>query len=371
MAGNRRRFLKSALGAGAALALSPRSLSWAAEPGGQGAGGKKILVLGGTRFLGPAVVNYATERGHTVTLFNRGKTNPGMFPKLETLIGDRDGKLDALKGRQWDAVVDTSGYVPRIVKMSAELLAPSVKQYVFISSISVYPETVPPHADESAAVATMEDPKDEEVMKNYGALKALCEKEVSKAFPSGATNVRPGLIVGPEDPTDRFTYWPVRLARGGEVLAPGDGTDKVQWIDVRDLGAWVVRMIEGSQTGTYNATGPEKPVSMKEMLEACKKGVKSDATLVWAPAPFLEEQKVGPWMDMPLWIPGASESAGMTQVNNGKATAKGLKFRPLPETAADTLAWWKTEPEERRAKLQAGLAPEREKEVLAALKKKA
>ena len=373
MAGDRRRFLKSALGAGAALALGSRPFSWAAEEkakGGAG-GGKRILILGGTRFLGPAVVNAAKERGHTLTLFNRGKTNPGMFPDLEKLVGDRDGKLDALKDRKWDAVVDTSGYVPRIVKMSAELLTPNVQQYVFISSISVYPETVPPHADEKAAVATMEDPKDEDVMKNYGALKALCEQEASKAFPGRATNIRPGLIVGPEDETDRFTYWPVRLARGGEVLAPGDGTDKVQFIDVRDLGAWVVRMIENGHTGTYNATGPEKPLTMKEMLEACKKGVKSDATLVWAPAAFLEEQKVGPWMDMPGWIPGASEAAGMTQVDCGKAIAKGLKFRSVEETAADTWAWWKTEPEERRAKLRAGLSAEREKEVLEALKKKA
>ena len=363
MAGGRRRFLKLALGTGAALALSGRKVAFSKE-------GKRILILGGTRFLGPAVVNYAKERGHKLTLFNRGKSNPGMFPDLENLIGDRDGKLDALKGRQWDAVVDTSGYVPRVVKMSAELLAPNVKQYVFISSISVYPETVPPHADETAAVATMEDPKDEEVMKNYGALKALCEKEVSKAFPSGATNVRPGLIVGPEDPTDRFTYWPVRLAAGGDVLAPGDGTDKVQFIDVRDLGAWVVRMIESGHTGTYNATGPEKPMTMSEMLTGCKNGLKSDAKLVWAPASFLEEQKVGPWMDMPVWIPGASESAGMTQVDVSKAVGKGLKFRPVQETAADILAWWKSEPEERRAKLRAGLSPEREKEVLAALQKK-
>jgi 2'-hydroxyisoflavone reductase len=366
MAGGRRRFLKSALGAGAGLALAGRGLSSMAAV----SGGKRILVLGGTRFLGPAVVNYAKERGHKLTLFNRGKSNPGLFPDLETLIGDRDGKLDALKGRQWDAVIDTSGYVPRVVKMSAELLAPNVKQYVFISSISVYAEPMPSSVSEGAKLATMEDPANEEVMKNYGALKSLCEKEASKAFPNGATNIRPGLIVGPEDDSDRFTYWPVRLSRGGDVLCPGDGTDKVQVIDVRDLGAWIVRMVEGGHTGTYNATGPEKPTTMKEMLESCKKGVKSDANLVWAPVKFLEQHEVAPWSDMPAWIPGGTDSSGITQVDIAKALAKGLKCRPVRETAADTLAWWNAEPAERRAKLRAGISPEREKEVLAALRAK-
>lgn len=375
MAGGRRRFLRSALGAGAGLAFGGKAFAglvpaFSKQEGAGSSDGKRILILGGTRFLGPAIVNHAKPRGHTLTLFNRGKTNPGLFPDLETLIGDRDGKLDALKGRQWDAVIDTSGYVPRIVKMSAELLAPNVKQYLFISSISVYSEPIAPGADESAALATMEDPTNEEVMKNYGALKALCENEAAKAFPDRATNIRPGLIVGPEDGTDRFTYWPVRLARGGDVLAPGDGTDKVQIIDVRDLGAWIVRMVEGEHAGTYNAVGPEKPMTMKMMLEDCRKGVKSDARLVWAPAKFLEEQKVEPWSDMPAWVPAGNDSSGLTQVDCSRAIAKGLRFRPVRETAADTLAWWKAEPEERRAKLRAGISAEREKEVLAALRAK-
>lgn len=373
MAHGRRRFLKTALGASAGLAFSGRTLAalvpaFSKQEGGGGSGGKKILILGGTRFLGPAIVHFARERGHTLTLFNRGKSNPGLFPDIENLIGDRDGKLDALKDRKWDAVVDTSGYVPRIVRMSAELLAPNVKQYLFISSISVYKEPIAPGADESAPVATMEDPANEEVMKHYGALKALCEQEASKAFPDRATNIRPGLIVGPEDPTDRFTYWPVRIAKGGEVLCPGDGTDRVQIVDVRDLGAWIVRMIEGGHTGTYNAVGPEKPMTMKEMLMACRKGVGSDAKLVWAPAKFLEEHKVEAWSDMPAWVPPGSDSSGLTQVDCSKAIAKGLKFRPVEETAADTVAWWNAEPEERRAKLKAGISAEREKEVLAALR---
>lgn len=372
MTGGRRRFLQTALGAGAGLALG-RSLMFAKEEKGgvPSSGGKRILILGGTRFLGPAIVNHARKRGHTLTLFNRGKSNPGMFPDLENLVGDRDGKLDALKGRQWDAVVDTSGYVPRVVKMSAELLAPSVKQYIFISSISVYAEPIAPGADESAKLATMDDPTDEEVMKNYGALKALCEKEAAKAFPGRAANIRPGLISGPEDETDRFSYWPVRIARGGDVLCPGDGTDKVQFIDVRDLGAWIVRVVEDGTTGTYNATGPEKPMTMKEMLEACKKAVKSEANLVWAPTKFLEEKEVHPWGDMPVWIPAGTDSSGITQVDISKALAKGLKLRPVGETAADTVAWFNAEPEARRAKLRAGISPEKEKEVLAALKAKA
>lgn len=376
MAKTRRRFLKTALGAGFGLAVGGSTLAGRLIPafskeevgGGSTSGGKRILILGGTRFLGPAIVRPALDRGHTVTLFNRGKTNPGLFPDLETLLGDRDGKLDALKDREWDAVVDTSGYVPRVVKMSAELLAPRVKQYVFISSISVYAEPIAPGADESARLATMDDPTDEEVLKNYGALKALCEKEASKAFPDRATNIRPGLIVGPEDGSDRFTYWPVRLARGGEVLAPGDGTDKVQIIDVRDLGAWIVKMVEGGHAGTFNATGPEKPMTMKEMLDACKKGVKSDAKLVWAPAKFLEEQNVQAWSDMPVWVPSGTDSSGMTQVDCSRAIGKGLTFRPVKQTAADTLSWWRAEPEERRAKLKAGLSAEREIEVLSALR---
>ncbi len=376
MAKDRRDFLKTTLGAGFGLALSGPAFAGIrpafskSEAGGPAGPGKKILILGGTRFLGPAIVEAAQRRGHTLTLFNRGKTNPDLFPDLETLIGDRDGKLDALKGRTWDAVVDTSGFVPRIVRMSAGLLAPSVKQYVFISSISVYADPLKPGADESAPLQTLEDPTTEEVMKHYGALKAACEAEAAKAFPKTAMNIRPGLIVGPEDGSDRFTYWPVRIAKGGEVLAPGDGKDPVQVIDVRDLGTWIVRAVEKGLAGPYNAVGPEKPMTMKEMLEACRKAAKSDAKLTWVPAEFLEEHKVAPWGDMPAWVPRTSDSAGYGAVDGGKAIAAGLTFRPIERTAADTLAWWNAEPAERREKLKAGLAPEREAEVLAAWKAK-
>jgi nucleoside-diphosphate-sugar epimerase len=325
----------------------------------------RILILGGTGFLGPHLVAQATARGHTVTLFNRGKTHPELFADLEKLRGDRDGKLDALKGRKWDGVIDTSGYVPRIVKMSADLLAPNVRQYVFISSISVFPDDVKPGADENTRVQELTEPGSEDVRKHYGALKALCEQAAEKAMPGRVTNIRPGLIVGPGDPTDRYTYWPVRIDRGGEALAPGSGDDPVQYVDARDLAAFVVHALEDGVTGVFNATGPEARLSTKAMLDSCRKAAANPAALTWVPEKFLEEHKVTPWGDMPVW---AGADAGFAQIDCKKAIAKGLRFRPGAETARDTLAWWKTLPDERRAKLRSGLAADREKEVLAAWK---
>jgi 2'-hydroxyisoflavone reductase len=326
-----------------------------------------LLILGGTGFIGPHIVAYATARGHKTTLFNRGKTHPELFADLEKLRGDRDGKLDALKGRKWDGVVDTSGYVPRIVKMSADLLAPSVKQYLFISSISVYPDDVKPGANESTPTQELKEPGSEEVRKHYGALKALCEKTVEQSMPGRATTIRPGLIVGPGDPTDRYTYWPARIDRGGEALAPGGGDDPVQYVDTRDLAAFVVHALEDGIVGVFNATGPEKKLSMKSMLDSSRKASSNPAALTWVPEKFLEEQKVNPWDDMPVW---AGAGAGFSQIDCSKAIGKGLRFRSADETAKDTLAWWKTLPEERRGKLRAGLSPEREKEVLSAWKTK-
>jgi 2'-hydroxyisoflavone reductase len=255
--------------------------------------------------------------------------------------------------------------------MSAELLAPNVRQYVFISSISVYREDLAPGSDEGAPLATMPDPTSEEVKEHYGALKALCEAAAEKAMGGRTAIVRPGLIVGPGDPTDRFTYWPVRLARGGDVLAPGEGKDSAQLVDVRDLAAWLVSLVERDDHGTYNATGPAKPMTMRAMLEGVRGGVASSANLVWIPWPFLEEQEVAPWMELPAWIPAGEEGAGIAAVSNARAVAKGLLFRPVAETARDTLAWWKTLPEERRAKPRAGLASAKEEKVLAAWKEKA
>jgi 2'-hydroxyisoflavone reductase len=332
---------------------------------------KQLLILGGTQFLGPSIVEAALARGHTVTLFNRGKTNPHLFPDLEKLHGDRDGKLDALKGRSWDAVIDTSGYVPRIVKMSAELLAPSVGHYLFISTISVYADPVPVGADVGAPLATIPDPTNEDVRANYGALKALCEQAAEAAMPGRVATVRPGLIVGPGDPTDRFTYWPVRMERGGDVLAPGDGRDPVQFVDVRDLGAWIVALAEQRTAGVFHATGPDTTLTMKELLGACARAAGTTPTLTWVPAAFLEQQNVSPWMDMPVWVPGTGDSAGFARLNASKAIAAGLRFRPAEDTARATLTWWRSEPEERRrAQLRAGLAPEREGQVLAEWRKR-
>ncbi|HSN91879.1 MAG TPA: NAD-dependent epimerase/dehydratase family protein [Anaeromyxobacteraceae bacterium] len=355
----RRDFLGTSLSALALACAGP-------GPGGgaRAAGRKRILILGGTSFLGPAIVEAARPRGHLLTLFNRGRTNPGLFPEVEQVHGDRDGGLDALRGRAWDAAIDTSGYVPRLVRASAELLAPAVGRYLFVSTISVYADGIPPGSDEGAPLATVPDPSGEDVRAHYGGLKALCERAVEAALPGRTAVVRPGLIVGPRDPTDRFTYWPVRLARGGEVLAPGDGKDPVQIVDVRDLAAWMVELVERGVTGTFNAAGPARTLTMGEMLAACGEAAGGAAQLTWVPAPFLEKEGVAPWSDMPVWVP-AGPDAGFAQVSNARAVAAGLRFRPAAETARDTLAWWRTLPEERRAKLRAGLAPEREIEVLA------
>ena len=375
---DRRRFVKTAAAAGAGAvvvsALGGRVFAdeaeglpvWRRPETIKAPKPMKILILGGTGFLGPHTVDYALARGHQLTLFNRGKRNPGLFPDLETILGDRDGQLDGLKGRTWDAVVDNSGYVPRVVKMSADLLAPSVGQYLFISSISVFGESPKPGADESAPTEPLTEPDSEEIMKHYGALKAACERTVAASLPGRATTVRPGLIVGPLDPTDRFTYWPVRLSEGGEVLAPGTGDDPIQVVDVRDLGNWMVEMAGRRATGIFNAVGPATRTSMRAMLDACQPASGARAALTWVPWPFLEKEKVEPWGDMPVWIPAGGPESGMSQVSIARAVAAGLRFRPVAETARDTLTWWNGLPPERRAKPRAGLSREREKQVLAA-----
>jgi 2'-hydroxyisoflavone reductase len=354
-----------------ALPGSIPSLLAAEEKPAAAAGGKTLLVLGGTMFLGPEIVEAALARGWKVTLFNRGKTNPQLFPDLEKLHGDRDPAkgdgLKSLEGRRWDAVVDTSGYVPRHVQASASLLAPVARQYVFVSTISVYADNSKPGADETAAVGTLKDPAVEKVDgETYGPLKALCEQAAEKAMPGRTTIVRPGLIVGPNDPSDRFTYWPVRVAKGGEVLAPGTPQDATQFFDVRDLGNWIVLLLEKNRTGVFNATGPKEPLPMGELLASCKRVSGSDAAFTWVPSAFLEAQQVAPWSDMPVWVPPVDDMAGFARVGIARATAAGLTFRPVDDTVRDTLAWWKTVPEERRAKMRAGLGAAREAEVLAA-----
>lgn len=369
----RRRFVFGSLAAAAAAAAcGPRNGTSSAAPAASPAPAneppakRSILILGGTGFLGPHIVRSALAHGHTVTLFNRGKTQPHLFPELEKLHGNRDGMLDALKGRTWDAVVDTSGYVPRIVKMSAELLAPSTQHYVFISTISVYQGELPPGSDETAPLATIDDPTSEDVSTHYGALKALCEHAAEAAMPGRVTNVRPGLIIGPGDPTGRFTHWPARCANGGEVLAPGDGRTPVQYVDGRDLGAWIVHLIEQRTIDTMNALGPERTMTIKDVLDACNAAAGNKARLTWVPWRFLKQHEVAPWMELPMWVP-TEEDPGFGQMSNARALKAGLTFRPLVETARDTLAWLETLPDDRRARVRSsGLLPDKEQKLLAA-----
>jgi 2'-hydroxyisoflavone reductase len=338
----------------------------------------RILILGGTGFTGPHQVRYALSRGHQITLFNRGK-QPHEWPGVvEELIGDRNtGDLKALEGREWDVCIDNPTTLPFWVRDAGRVLQGKVKHYLFISTISVYADNLKP-ADESAPVAsyTGKDAMAETIEslrakgELYGPRKALSEKEAQQQFPGKATIIRPGLIVGPGDETDRFTYWPVRLARGGEVLAPGDGSDPVQVIDARDLAEWTIRMAEARTLGTFNATGPQNPLQMKAMLTGIAAAIHADAHLVWVPTDFLESEKVEAWSDMPVWVPARGDTAGFAKRSILKALTAGLTFRPLAATASDTLAWFKQQPAERQAKLKAGLTPAREEEVLSKWKSK-
>lgn len=324
----------------------------------------KVLILGGTIFVGRHIVRAAQQRGHDLTLFNRGQSNPDLFPGVEQLRGDRDGDLSALDGRRWDAVVDTCGYVPRLVRASAERLAGAVDHYTFISTLSVYPDLGSEGLDESSPVATMEDETVEEVTgETYGPLKALCEQVVADVYGDAGLVIRPGVVVGPHDPTDRFTYWPVRVARGGDVLAPAPPERRVQFIDGRDLGAWTVRMVEKGAAGVYNATGPQGGVSMGDMLATCRRVAQNDARFVWVEEGFLLEQDVQPWSDLPLWLTG-EDAVGFGSVSVEKAVGAGLRFRPLEETARDTLQWERERPAEHA--WRAGLSAEREGELLQA-----
>lgn len=354
----RRDALKYAGAAALAAATGPLAATEAGAP--------SLLILGGTSFLGPHLTEQALARGWRVTHFNRGRRDPDGVAGVETLIGDRDGKLEALEGRRWDAVIDTSGYVPRHVRLSAELLAPSVGYYLFVSSISVYASLATPAA-EDAPVGKLEDETVEKVDgATYGPLKALCEQAAERALPDRTGVVRPGLIVGPLDPTDRFTYWPVRVARGGEVLAPGSPDGPLQVVDVRDLAAFMLGLVAERATGTFNAVSPPRRYTMGALLDACVQVAANDATVTWVPADFLAAQGVEPWSDMPAWFPPTGDEAAGALVPADRALARGLAIRPLLDTVRDTLAWHATLPEERREKLRAGLDATREAAVLAA-----
>lgn len=323
----------------------------------------RLLIIGGTRFVGRHIVEAALARGHAVTLFHRGQTNTDLFPQIEHLIGNRDGDLAPLRDRTWEAAIDTCGYGPRIVRQSAELLAHSIEQYTFISSISVYAEGAPAGMDETAPVATIADETREDITnESYGALKVLCERVVEQVYADRTLIVRPGLIVGPHDHTDRFTYWPHHIAHGGKVLAPGDPDQPVQFIDARDLGGWIVRAVEAKLSGTFNATGPDYRLSMQQFLEACITACHSNAQLTWLPEEFLLNAKAEPWSDLPVWMP--AKDAKFDTVNNERAIKAGLTYRPLSTTINDTLAWAATRPIDHA--WRSGLTLDRERELLAA-----
>jgi 2'-hydroxyisoflavone reductase len=347
----------------------------------------RILILGGTGFLGPACTESALARGHHVTHFNSGRTEdlrkktgrPSVVPSgVEQLFGNRDpnktaddrkneGKADApkdpnspkglsqLEGRKWDAVIDTSGYFPRMVRASTELLAPNIRQYVFISTVSVYKETSTPNFDETTPLLTLADPSTEEMGKdyaNFGGGKALCEKAAEAAMPGRVTNIRPGFIVGPRDTSGRFIYWPVRESLGGTMAAPGKPTDPIQLIDVRDLADWIIHCIEAGVVGIYNATGPAKELSMQAMLQGIQQGIGADISFTWIDNSFLEAQGVKD--RFPLYVPPTGDTAGFHRCNISRALAHGLAFRPIAQTAEATLKWYLSLP----PNLQSGVAPQ-------------
>lgn len=334
----------------------------------------KLLIIGGTKFVGRHLVAAALERGHEVTLFNRGTQSPP-FTGVETIAGDRNKDLDKLQGRRWDTVIDTCGYLPRNVKATAEILSGSVDRYVFISSQSAYADVSEPGVVETAplrsltneqldrayAIDTAGQPSYAEL---YGGLKALCEQAAEEAMPNRVLIVRPGLIVGPYDYTDRFTYWVVRVARGGEVLAPGRPARPVQFIDARDLAEWIVLMTEGGGAGSYNANRLANRLTMQDVLDECKSSADSDAVFTWASEEFLRDEKVAAWSEMPLWLPEeeAPQLQGFMFVNCDKAFAAGLRIRPLNETVSDTLAW--ADDELRGTALKAGMDSTREQDLL-------
>ena len=356
---NRREILK--FGAWlSASAAAPAVLATQAMP-------KTLLILGGTGFIGPHLTREAQRLGWKVTHFNRGKSAAGDLPGVDRLIGDRKGQLDALRGRRWDAVVDDTGYIPKFVKMSAELLAPNVGYCLFISSISAYAGFERPN-DERSPTGKLSDANIEEVTDTtYGPMKALCEQYAAEAFRGRASIVRPGYIVGPRDPTDRFTYWPVRAAKGGEMLAPGTPRDPIQIIDVRDLAAWMMKLVAARTRGFFNAVSPPGAFTMGELIDSSQSAASgSGTTISWVPEDFLARQWKPEELDLPPWAPMTGDTAGASLTSTKLAQQNGLRCRPLPDTTRDTLEWFRSLPAERQAKLHAGLDPQKEAETLRA-----
>ena len=340
----------------------------------------KLLIIGGTRFIGRHLVTTALARDHEVTLFNRGRHSSEVSTAIEAIRGDRNGDLAKLEGRRWDAVIDTCGMLPRAVRAAAEVLSDSVDGYVFISTQNVYADVSVPGVHETSALRTLTSEQldranaidisgEPSYGELYGGLKAMCEQAAEEVMPQRVLTIRPGLIVGPYDYTDRFTYWVARVARGGEVLAPGRPDRFVQLIDVRDLAEWTIEMIERKSTGIFNANGPTKVLTMKNVLDGCKAVSQSDASFTWASEEFLLEQGVSAWSEMPLWLPeeAAPHLKGFMFVNCDKAVSAGLSFRSLHDTIAATLAWYQTD--RRKEELKAGLDSEKEEALLRKLRK--
>lgn len=367
-------FKLGALAAAAAALPSFATAAGEARPVGKAAKPLNILILGGTGFTGPFQVEYALKRGHKVTLFNRGKRPSPEWPAaVEQLHGDRNtGDLAALKGRKWDVCIDNPTSLPFWVRDAGQVLKGNVGHYLFISTISVYADGSKPGINENSplaqykgkdAMAETQQTLRADIENLYGPLKALSEAEAHKQFGKNVTIVRPGYIVGPRDETDRFTYWPHRVAQGGEILVPGDGNDPIQIIDGRDLGEWMIRLAEAGTTGTFNACGPDYPLSMDAMLYGCQAVTGGGMTLTHVSPAFLDEQQVG----LPIWVPSKDNPyAGYGAVSNGRAIAAGLTFRPLATTVQDLLAWFHSLPAERQAKLGAGITREKEAELLKA-----
>lgn len=361
----RRRIMQASLAGSAAMLVAgmPGAVTAREKKPARGSG-LRILVLGGTGFIGPHMVREALRRGHDVSLFNRGRTADDLFPDLETFIGDRDNKLDALRGHSWDAVIDNSGYVPRHVADSARLLSKAASHYLFVSSISAYASFgVANHED--SPLATMPDETVEEVTgETYGPMKALCEKMAAREFGDDRlTILRPTYICGPGDRTDRYTYWPVRTMRGGRMLWPGNSADPVQIIDVRDLANFSIDCVEQNIAGTYNTVTPAGAFTMGDLQNDCVAVTAADMTPVWVSTSFLRENDA--LQSIPIWPSPEGEESKAALVSGERSYAKGMKIRPTRETARDTIAWWKTLPEERKASLRAGLSAEREAELLA------
>jgi 2'-hydroxyisoflavone reductase len=314
------------------------------------------------------MVRAILKQGHNVTLFNRGRTNPDLFEKLETINGDRlTNDIQRLSNQKWDLIVDTACYIPRAVSMLMDAVDKSaVKQYIFISTISVYKDLTKKGVDEDSELATMDDPTSEDVGKYYAALKVRCEQTAEQALPGRVTIIRCGQIIGPGDKTDRFTYWPERTAAGGEVLAPGTGEDYLQTIDVRDLAEWVALCAERNFTGVYNSTNPAGLYTFRDVTRLCKELLNSDARFTWVPASFLRQQNVADFTDLPLWPYPDGPYSAIWYANAERATAKGLKHRPLAETIVDIHNWFQALPEDRRQKRLAGISREQERELLSA-----